>query len=447
MLSTGLSTGRRTAARLMPHGASPRVADEVRRAFESPSARSAGRDIDRIVHHATTEVPFYQRLAGTSFEDLPVVSKPMMVAEPQDFFATGVRPERLTSRISSGTSGIKFQAYFDAERIARHRAELVGAYSYLGADPFGSFLHCREWYQVSPRVRAAYALRGQRLYSAEQDDARIHDTARWLRRRPGAVIMGICSYIETLLDRFDALGMVFRPGTVSLVLGTGEPASAHLSEMVQRIFGIDLRMRYSNTENGVLGFSSNANSPYKLDTSTFHVEILRHDSDTPAPAGELGRVVVTDLYNRAMAFLRYDTGDLGRFAVDRSGHAIPNVLAELGGRGRNYPVAGTRTAPRRASHFTILEPVELIPSIRQFQLRQHDVGRFTWILNAERSSALEAELRRILDETVGDIISSEVVYSDGPLHSGAEKRQTFINEIPDSAELLGAARTVARKNT
>ncbi|WP_394216106.1 hypothetical protein [Brachybacterium vulturis] len=446
MLSTALSSGRSAAARLMPRGASPRVADEVRRALEAPSARSGADDIERIVQHAMSKVPFYQRLNVTAFEDLPVVSKPMMVAEPQDFFAVGVRPERLTSRVSSGTSGIKFQAFIDADRIARHRAELVGAYRYLGTDPFGTFLHCRAWYQVPLHQRASYALRGQRLYAAEQDEATIHGVARWLRRRPGTAIIGICSYIESLLDRFDALGIELPPGTVSLVLGAGEPSTAHLRRMVRRQFGIDLRMRYSNTENGVMGFTSTAGSSYKLDTSTFHIEILHHDSDTPAPAGELGRIVVTDLYNRAMPFLRYDTGDLGRFAVDGSGHTIPNVLAELGGRARDFPIAGNRADPRRASHFTIIEPVELIPSIRQFQLRQHDVGHFTWILNADRSLELEAELRRILDDTLGDIISCEVEYSDDTLHSGAEKRQTFVNEISDSEELLRIASARARRD-
>ncbi|ATG50311.1 hypothetical protein CFK38_01310 [Brachybacterium vulturis] len=434
------SSARSIAARMMPNGSSPRVADEVRHTLETPVARSDEHDIQRIVRHATAEVPFYQKFAGASFDDLPVVAKPMMVTQPQKFFATNVQPDRLASRQSTGTSGITFRSYFDDERIARHRAELVGAYQYLGADPFGNFLHCRAWHLISRRARASYALRGQKLYAAEQDEESVRDVAQWLRHRRGVVIIGICSYIEILLERFDALGIVLPPGTVSVVLGAGEPATAYLASMVRRQFGIDLRMRYSNAENGLFGFSSTVSSTYKLDTSTFHVEILRHDSDTPAPVGAVGRIVVTDLYNRAMPFLRYDTGDLGRFSVDVSGHVMPNVLAELGGRGGDFPIAGTRDAPRRATHFKILKLLEQIQSVRQFQLRQHDVGRFTWILNAERSPGLDAELRRILDDELGDIISCEFVYADGALHVGAGKRQTFVNEIPEPDELFRAAR-------
>lgn len=437
-----LSTSRATMARLMPRGASPEIADQVQRTLESRRARAADDDIARIVHHATSTVPFYREYTGASHSDLPVVGKPMMVAEPERFFAEGVDPARLTSRLSSGTSGIMFRSYFDDQRIAHHRAELVASYRYLGADPFGTFLHCREWYQVTTRQRLAYAVRGQKLYSAEQDAETIRGIARWLRHHPGTVIIGLCSYIEVLLERFDSLGITLPAGTVSVVLGGGEPATAHLAEMSGRQLGVEPRMRYSNTENGILGVmpeDASSYRTYKLNTSTFHIEVLSLDADEPAPAGEVGRIVVTDLHNRAMPFLRYDTGDLGRFEVGEDGQLLTDTLAELTGRVRDFPLAGTAAHPRRATHFKILEPVELLPAIVQFQLRQHAIGQFTWILNAERSATLETELRRILDTEIGDITRCDIVYSDDPVHQGAGKRQTFVNEIPNPEALLGSA--------
>lgn len=431
-----ISSLRSIVARTMPHGADPESAGEVQRALRSRHAAADRGRIDRIVRHATNDVPYYQRLGPVPFESLPVVSKPMIVGSPQNFLAVGSDRTRLASRLSSGTSGIMFRSYFDSARIARHRAELVGAYRFLGADPFGSFLHCREWFEVTRRERIAHGLRGQRLYSAETDERAVRDVARWLGRRRGTVVMGLCSYIETLLSRFAELGIDIAPGTVSVVLGAGEPATTSLRTMVREQFGVELSMRYSNTENGLLGFTRPGGSEYALDTSTYHVEILDLDSDLPAPAGSLGRVVVTDLFNRAMPFLRYDTGDLGRFALDGSGRFIPNALAELAGRIRDFPLAGTEDAPRRATHFKILEPVEQVDGITQFQLRQHDFGRFTWLLNAERSDPLEGTLRRILDEEIGGITDCRFVYSDDALHSGAGKRQTFVNEMPDPEAVL-----------
>jgi len=435
-----VSGARRAVAAAMSRGETERSVGIIRRTFESPHAESSPGDIERILRHATAHVPRFRSLAGTRFEDLPVMSKPMMLARPEDFLSEGARPERLASRLSSGTSGVIFRTSLDARRMARHRAELVAAYRYLGADPFGSFLHCRVWFEVTPAQRAAAALRGQRLYGGEIDEESIRRTAGWLRRQRGAVVVGLCSYLEVLLERFEDLGITLGPGAVSVVLGTGEPMTRRLAEMSLRILGVPLRMRYSNTENGLLGFSEPGGTAYKLDTSTFHVEILDHDRDAPAAPGDVGRIVVTDLYNRAMPFIRYDTGDLGRFAVDGGGRPVPNVLAELTGRGRDFPLAGTPHAPRRATHYEILEPVERIPGLRQFQLRQHDIGRFTWIVHADPSPDLDARLRRVLDEEIGDILECTIVHRDGPLHSGAGKRQTFVSEIPDPEALLRRAR-------
>lgn len=436
-----LSTLRSAAAHALPHGASHQVADEVRRALEGERPAASRADLDRIVDHATRSVPFYRALgAGVRFEDLPVVDKPMMVEDLSRFLADGADPARLHSRLSSGTSGIRFRAYFDDERLARHRAELVGAYRYLGADPFGSFFYAREWFEVTPAQRLVHHLRGQRLYAAEQDERSVLAAARWLRRRRGTTVIGLCSYLEMLLERFEELDVQLPPGAVGVVLGIGEPGTERLRELSRRRLGATPRLRYSNTENGLLGFSEPDSDRYRLDTSTFHVEILQLDADRPAAPGELGRIVVTDLYSRSMPFLRYDTGDLGRFAVDGTGAVRHDVLAELAGRARDFPLAGTPEEPRRATHFKILEPVEQLEDITQFQLRQHDIGHFTWVLNARRSAELDRTLRRILDEEIGDIVSCRVVYEEDALHSGAGKRQTFVSDIPDpAARLAGGA--------
>ncbi|WP_114853291.1 hypothetical protein [Brachybacterium sp. YJGR34] len=434
-----LSTLRSIAARTLPDGASLRLAADVQRSLESASDPASPRDLERIVEHAARTVPFYRRRGPLEHEDLPVVSKPMMVRSLADFLADGADVDRLPSRLSSGTSGIVFRSTFDRRRISRHRAELVGAYRYLGADPFGTYLHCREWFQVTRRDRAAHALRGQRLYAAAVDEPTIRRTAAWLRRRRGTVLIGLCSYLETLLARFDDLGITVPVGTVSVVLGVGEPATEALRTASRRQLGVDLSMRYSNTENGLLGFTRAGSTTYSLNTSAFHIEILDQDADRPAAPGALGRIVVTDLHNRAMPFLRYDTGDLGRFALDGAGRVLPGTLGELAGRVRDFPLAGTAASPRRATHFTILEPVEQIREITQFQLRQHALGEFSWILTAPRSNGLEARLRRILDEEIGDIVRCDVVYTDGELHSGAGKRQTFVNEMPDVEQLLATA--------
>jgi phenylacetate-CoA ligase len=51
-----------------------------------------------------------------------------------------------------------------------------------------------------------------------------------------------------------------------------------------------------------------------VNAPSLKVELLALNDDRPASGGELGRVVVTDLFSQAMPLVRYDTGDLATLA-------------------------------------------------------------------------------------------------------------------------------------
>lgn len=47
-----------------------------------------------------------------------------------------------------------------------------------------------------------------------------------------------------------------------------------------------------------------------MDTSGVYLEVLKLEEDIPAGDGELGRLVITDLYNYAFPPIRYENGDI-----------------------------------------------------------------------------------------------------------------------------------------
>ena len=243
--------------------------------------------------------------------------------------------------------------------------------------------------------------------------------------------------MEKILRVFEDEGVTFAPGEVSAVMSGAEAPTPYLWEASERVFGVFAHARYSNMELGLVSTTSKVDpSAYKIDTSTFHVEILDEESDTPVKPGELGRIVVTDLHNRVMPLLRYDTGDTARFAVDARGHAIANVITDIRGRRLDVLVAGTADRPHKAHPLAVWGAAATMSEIRQFQLRQHDVGHYTWVLNAEQSHATERRLREALDERVGDIVSCHFEYVDEVPVLASGKRQFFVNEIDDPADFI-----------
>lgn len=107
---------------------------------------------------------------------------------------------------------------------------------------------------------------------------------------------------------------------IKVIIFTSETLTTEVREKLKAFFGEDVRItaRYSNTEQGVLG-QEFEEGKYVINWASYYVEVLKMDSDEPAAAGELGRIVVTDLYNLAFPLVRYDTGDVATMVYSENG--------------------------------------------------------------------------------------------------------------------------------
>lgn len=87
--------------------------------------------------------------------------------------------------------------------------------------------------------------------------------------------------------------------------------------------------RYSNMENGIFGQEYDKKGVFELNWASYYFEVLKFDSDETAKPGELGRIIVTDMYNRAFPMIRYDKGDVGMLSLSEDSWPC---LVQLGGR-------------------------------------------------------------------------------------------------------------------
>lgn len=430
---------RRLAAGIISRGTFSEMESEILAAFEQADGAADQIRLESVVRSAMSNVPYYRELKNvSSFEDLPVVDKVTIRARPQDFLREEIDRSRLKSRSTSGSTGIPFQVFMEAARALRNQAAAAAAYKYAGGDPFAPMVQAKAWARLSRRQNLAHWLKEYYAYNA--DHFRTSDALRvgaWIRKRRNAVLQGYPSYLEKAFRVFEEQDISFEKGTVSAVVSTAEAPTKYFFESAYRLFGVAAHSLYSNMEMGVISISARANyGTYKVDTSSFHVEILKEDSDYPAEDGELGRIVVTDLHNTVMPLIRYDTGDLGKFGKTASGMRAHNLIEDVHGRRLDVLVGGTSAHPYRMHPLAVWGPVASLSEIQQFQLRQHDVGKFTWVLIAGPSAELERKLRLILDERIGNIVSCDFQYvSDVPVMASG-KRQFFVNEIADPLQFI-----------
>ena len=432
LLSGFLTDVRRLLARILGGADLERSAREVENALRASDAIVSADSTSSIVAYAKKHVPFYQNLSGATFENLPVVDKQFIRSNYDAHLSDEFDRSKLFPYSTSGSTGIPFTVLFDKDKMHRHRASLIGSYRFTGFDPYAPLVHSRAWKKATPWASAIQALKEHFANSkVTHDDDSVQQIVAFLQRRRGVGLMGYTSMTESILREFEDRGVEFPKGTVSAVLGGSEPATDYLTEAAERLFGVSARMRYSNMEMGIIGVTGDDINTYHLDSSSFYVEILDEHSDIPVAPGEIGRVVITDLHNRAMPLLRYDTGDLGRHPISHEGIELKNQLTDLRGRRLDILLGGTEDAPVRSHPIDLWVSLSKIKELKQFQLRQKAFGKFEWVLNSKEDAEIERKLRTILDEGVGNILECTFTYVNEVPVLGSGKRQVFVTEMED----------------
>jgi phenylacetate-CoA ligase len=104
-----------------------------------------------------------------------------------------------------------------------------------------------------------------------------------------------------------------RKGSTPPPVGEIRPMGSALAPSARRIiadaFGCRVLEDYGSAELGSIGCECEPGNGLHLFSDLFYVEFVR-DGRRVGP-GELGRLLVTDLTNRAMPLIRYDIGDVG----------------------------------------------------------------------------------------------------------------------------------------
>lgn len=157
------------------------------------------------------------------------------------------------------------------------------------------------------------------------------------------------------------------------------------------------------------------------------MEILDIEKDVPVEDGVVGRIVVTDLYNKAMPIIRYDTGDLGAISHHSRCGEKGKVLTSVEGRRIDciYSTTGNMLSP-----ITVINTMWEFKDILQYQFIQHNTKEYEIKINCH--SAIydrEEYLVRALKDIVGQdaLINVSYVKEIPMLASG--KRKCVINMI------------------
>lgn len=249
-----------------------------------------------------------------------------------------------------------------------------------------------------------------------QDDAHLMAILERIRELRPKIVFGYSSTlaaIESFLSRRKDVDM----GScgVKIILVGAEAIDPVVRKRVSACFNAPVFCRYSDMEAGIFAQDMCDDTAYRWNWASFHLEVLKMDRDEAVDDGELGRIVVTDLFNYAMPLIRYDTGDLG--VLDLSGDKP--ALKEVYGRKLDviYATDGTMLNPHAVS-----SSLMGMPGVRQWQLIQSGEKSFTVRANLEDVS-IESPLCERIRSIVGcDAEITVELVDEIPILSSGKRR-------------------------
>ena len=165
------------------------------------------------------------------------------------------------------------------------------------------------------------------------------------------------------------------------------------------------------------------------------IEIL-HPNGSPAEPGEIGDIVVTDLHNYGMPFIRYKIGDMGMWAKEpcSCGCAHP-LLKDIVGRSLDmlYGVDGRRVPGEFFPHM-----LKDFPIIRQFQVvqKKRDQLLIKLILCDRQSNWGQSEVEREIKQIMGEGMKCKFEIVDEIPLTRTGKFRVTLSEISEEPVLM-----------
>lgn len=383
----------------------------------------------RLLAHARAKSPYYaQRAHAQQLENLPLLTRYELLTEADSIRCRELGPEHGDETLvqTSGSTG----QLVAVRRTGASRTML-----------FALGLRFSHWHELDFQQTLA-VIRADSPHMDDDERARklgwgkpatllyrtgpgyalpiatdIAQQAAWLQRRKPGYLLTYPTNLAALLDAFAAGGGA-PPGLLA-VRSMGETLPPALRKRCREVWGAPVIDVYSAQEVGIIASECPESGLYHVQSESLIVEVL-DDTGRRCDAGQVGRVVVTDLHNFAMPLIRYVIGDRAEVGPTcPCGRGLP-TLSRVLGRERNLVVL-----PNGQRHWPLLGLHEYrkIAPIVQYQAVQHSTELVELRLVVEAGQRLnesqEQELRAVVQRALGHPFEIRLQYFEGELARGA----------------------------
>ena len=401
-------------------------------------------ELNKLLQHANLQTDWYrQRFAASrlnvdslqslkEMHALPTTTKADIRKYREQMVAAEYRSRCIFDK-TGGSTGEPVQFYYDRRSYEWRNAMTARGYGWAGADEGEKAFYLwsiavdnpSRWQRFKTSAHD-WSLRRKFFNNFRLSQATLPECLESLNRFAPRVLVGYTSMLEYLARYIQKQGGLRIK--LQSVITAAEGVNAAQRELLQAAFGAPVFASYGSREFKLIAMECEQGGLH-VAADNLIVECLI--KGRLAQPGELGAVVITDLHNYGMPFIRYEIGDVATPCDDRCacGRGLP-LLGAVHGR-----VPDTVQTPdgRLISGIFFPHLLKEFAWIEQFQVVQKELDRVQVKLIVIDSSVADRELgnlkQRIL-EVLGSAMRLEFEFVAEIPRNATGKHRPVISEIP-----------------
>jgi phenylacetate-CoA ligase len=398
--------------------------------------------LKKILGHAFENTEFYKKCFlkihavpedikdWRDFERLPFLTKEDIRGCRDEMVAKNITKHKLVPKKTSGSTGVSLEFFVDEDSLQWKRACQIRHDRWAGwnlgervAAIWGNPEHFKNWRM---RLRNILLDRYTYLDTLKMDELDMEVFYHTIFKRPPALLFGHAHSLY-LFSRFLKENN-WRPPQPKGIISTAMVLHSHERKTIEEVFGIKVTNRYGCEEVSLIACECEQHQGLHINLDTLVVEVIREGKS--AQPGEPGSIVVTDLTNYGMPFIRYKIGDVGVLSESKClcGRGFP-MLQSIEGRAADYVVTAEG---KYISGISLTENFALaLPFIKQLQIIQERIDFI--ILRIVKSTGFDAadeeRISKMVTDRFGGSMKYKIEYVDSIPREASGKYRFCISEV------------------
>jgi len=365
--------------------------------------------VKKILDHAYVNCPYYKTLfsdirmhpndikSWSDFEQIPLLKKDDVRNNYENIIAANMGQKTLHHGVTSGSTGKPLHFVADEKGLQWTRAQIVLTQQWagwrLGEKKYAiSGIHANEnTKNVRKYLRNKLLDRISLLNTLEIDENSMISFHRTLSKAYRPFIYGFAHAIYVFAQFLEKLSLM-NIHACGVMTG-GMILNDHERSLIEKVFHCKVFNRYGSEEMGAVACECEKHEGLHISSGKYYVEFL--NGDKKALPGEIGSLVITDLSNYGMPFIRYQIEDMATrsdsmCSCGRTWPLISNII----GRTSDFIITPEK---KIISGISLTDFFAMIPGVVQAQIIQDRIDHviFKIVKNQEFGDESMRSLKEI----------------------------------------------------